>query len=247
MTTPAPVDWDQAARAMDRIASRHGQAKDPHLHKLTAEPHQVLGYLRRYSERMPEEVRRQDVKDGLILRVWMWWEGQRDEAWLLEQASRLEMPNREAGKILNITSRQGVRDRRDRLDALKATGRPDEKWARASRSLKDPELRWRYEHTAEVLDASAIVLEYRDLLVALDASEDECDAEFWISLLADPVEPPGPDRPPTHAYVVAWSNALTAVGKLPFRDVVTLKESAEIQRGVSLAAEFRTRYRDTED
>lgn len=98
--------------AIGRITERRDRVDDPHRYLLNDDPREVLAYLRKHSRGMPEDIRKADVDDGLVLRVWLWWEGETAELWLLDRAEDLGMNRRRVGARLGVTTGQGLVDRR---------------------------------------------------------------------------------------------------------------------------------------
>jgi hypothetical protein len=245
MATPPRVTRAQADDAIERITERRHKVDDANLHMLTSEPAEVLNYLRRYGadpyRHLPaheaQQLREQDVMDGLLLRVWLWWEGNGAERWLLDEAGRLGMRNRRVGAPLGITSRQGIPDRRDRLRTLFSLHRvPDEKIARAERaSLRSPEPQWRARHADAVLNISSVLLDHQGKF------RDHEMISYWLDWLADPVDPPSPGERPKTGYVVAWCRAIETITALGVADGVPADSplGVALQQGRSLAAEYR--------
>lgn len=166
MSTPPRVTAEQMAEAISRIHERHLRIDDPYREELTYEPGQVLLYLRKRGPGQPDGVRADDHFDALMLHVWLWWQHQNREEWLLDTAYALQLRLADVGEVFGIGA-QGVRDRRDRAHALLdegGPGRPDEKVARADRAAgAGPvvgEVAWLAAARVDVLSLAGDVLEW---------------------------------------------------------------------------------------
>jgi hypothetical protein len=137
MTTPPRVTPERATEAVLAIHERHRQIGDPHREEIGYEPADVLDYLRKRGPGLPEGVRVDDLFDAALLHVHLWWRAAERERWLLDTADRLGIARGRFGAIFGMRSRQGFRDRADRLHALldvTGAGRPDERVGRADRA-----------------------------------------------------------------------------------------------------------------
>jgi hypothetical protein len=134
VATPPHVTRTELDAAITRVLWRHRHIDDPHRAGLGTEPRDVLEQLTRGSVALPRWVVAADTLDGLVLSVWLWWEDRRRERALLRRGLHLGLTLGELGTPLGISSPQGLRDRLDRLDALLAFDRPDEKLTRAARA-----------------------------------------------------------------------------------------------------------------
>ncbi|MEU7822949.1 hypothetical protein [Catellatospora sp. NPDC049133] len=121
-TPPRPSDRDMAD-AIERIYERRRRVDDE-FELLSDDPRLVLEYLMRRSGRdLPVGVRAEEVADGLILRHWLWWQGEAFEAWLLASADKAGIPLPRVAVMLGATTGPAVSQRRHRL-SLKLSGRP---------------------------------------------------------------------------------------------------------------------------
>lgn len=115
MTTPprpTPAEYESALR---RIHDRRRAAGDDHPLALSEDPRDVLAYLRRRGRAgLVVDDTGDDITDALTLRLWLWWEGEAAELWLLEAAERLGRNRKAIGAALGIKSGQGVVDRIER-------------------------------------------------------------------------------------------------------------------------------------
>jgi hypothetical protein len=122
MTTPPKVTAADAAAACAAVRRRHTGRDDPREHLLTDDPRDVLRFLRGLGvSRLrddDDDTARHDVEDGLTLRLFLWWEGIADEAWLLAASDRCGLRRRRVGAILGIRSSAGFADRLERDQAL---------------------------------------------------------------------------------------------------------------------------------
>ena len=102
---------------------------------------------------VPRWIQAADHHDAVVLATWCWWEERRRERRLLRQGVALGLSATELGAPLGIRSRQGVRDRLDRLDALLTNDRPDEQLGREARRgarRRDADQSWLDQHRGEV-------------------------------------------------------------------------------------------------
>ncbi|MDR7304610.1 hypothetical protein [Haloactinomyces albus] len=182
MRTPPRVTRQELEAAVQRIHSRRSKVDDQNRELLGNDPASTLDYLRKYTDRdIPSWVRQADVADCLILHVWTWWEDRRRERALLRAGLREGMFLSQLGAPLGISSRQGVRDALDRLEALLEYDRPDEKITRDARRVKqssDARQAWIDDNLDEVRTAAARLLAYSNMVT------DE-DTEWFEELQAD--------------------------------------------------------------
>jgi hypothetical protein len=134
MTTPPRITTNELAETIQHIRRRHAAANDPTWGLITTDPRDVLDYLADYAHNPdnPEGVRSADAVDRITLAVWLWWDDRRREYAALRDALRLLHASQVAA-ALGMTTRQGPRDRLDRLDALLRYDRPNEKLTRDAR------------------------------------------------------------------------------------------------------------------
>ena len=147
--------------AISRINWRHRHVDDPRRSDMGTEPRDVLDYLIKRSVGLPRWVAAADTQDALVLLTWLWWEDRRRERALLRRGLHLGLTATELGAPLGVASRQGLRDRLDRLDALLAFDRPDEKLTRAIRreaAQHDPRQRWVNAHRQRIRSVLAELL-----------------------------------------------------------------------------------------
>lgn len=179
-TTSDGVELDAA---LGRIAQRRRQIDDEGFGKVDAEnPADVLDYLQKSNARLPshlQELGQQDVCDGLVLQVWLWWEDRRREYNLLTAGRRFGVPLSQLGAPLGLGSavrsangnrRRGVQDRIDRLAALLECGRPDGERTRDARRVDrersaavEPEVAWLAKHSERVKAVAGGLLAHYDL------------------------------------------------------------------------------------
>lgn len=83
MVIPRPVSAQDAAAATARILDRRRRLRldsADELADVLDDPRQVLAYLRKHANEVPPDSAQQDVLDGLVLRVRLWWEGEDHDA-----------------------------------------------------------------------------------------------------------------------------------------------------------------------
>lgn len=180
VATPPPVTSADADAAVQRIINRHREVDDPELWKFEEDPAAVLQFLQRHRGGLPPWVVEQDLLDGLVLRVRLWWMGEEAELWLLERAHRLEVPSRLVGRALGVRSRQGVHDRLRlaRRKIARLRGEPERRSADdpPDQTLRAAETRWLRSRHEEILDIAAVVVAHCHLL-------DDEQAE-WVAEIA---------------------------------------------------------------
>jgi hypothetical protein len=190
----------EAGLAISRIANRRAKVDDRNREKLpdstASDPRDVLDYLRKYSgPDIPRWVLQADVCDALTLNNWLWWEDRRRELHFLRAGRDRGLFLSQIGAQVGI-GKQGVLDRIDRLEALLAYDRPDEKITRTSRRAErerqermpaqEAWLRTRHEElhdviTALVDHASRYDVEERDWIDELEI--DGRDGDFSSSTM----------------------------------------------------------------
>ncbi|WP_145984133.1 MULTISPECIES: hypothetical protein [unclassified Pseudonocardia] len=160
MATPPRITDVERDAAITRITDRHTRIDDPRRSELGTDPRDVISWvLDRGTAGVPTAVSAADHQDAVLLSTWCWWEERRRERRLLRQGQQLGLSAAELGAPLGIRSRQGLRDRLDRLDALLAHDRPDEQLtrdARRTRRTRDPQQLWidrHHDHVRAVLAA----------------------------------------------------------------------------------------------
>lgn len=116
MTTPPRPTRDEYDAALHRLHARRRNAGDDHPLALSEDPREVLAYLRQRGRAgLIADATGDDVIDALTLRLWLWWEGEAAELWLLEAAEALGRNRRTVGAVLGLDSGQGMVDRIKRL------------------------------------------------------------------------------------------------------------------------------------
>jgi hypothetical protein len=118
VATYPPVGDVERDAALSRIERRHLRAEDPRWSEAGTEARDVLDYLRARRGQLPSLVTDEDAYDELVLSAWVFWDERRHERELLHHALRRGLSLSQVGRYLGITSRQGMRDYLDRLDAL---------------------------------------------------------------------------------------------------------------------------------
>ena len=107
------------AAALARIHARRRRAHDDHPDALSTDPREVLAYLRKRGRNgLIADATGDDVTDALTLRLWLWWEGEATELWLLEAAEALGRRRKDVGAVLGLTAGQSLVDRIRRTQRL---------------------------------------------------------------------------------------------------------------------------------
>nr|WP_211177971.1 hypothetical protein [Pseudonocardia acidicola] len=181
---------------MARIARRHARIDDPRRSGMGSEPRDVVAYvLGRGPAGVPRWVSAADHADALVLSTWCWWEDRRTERRLLRQGRHLGLSLAELGAPLGITTRQGVQDRLDRLDALLEYDRPDEQLTRTARRearAADARQDWIDAHRDEIRAVLAgLLAQSRRFAEMTTQDEPESDPEDPPGVDDDPPSPPG--------------------------------------------------------
>lgn len=116
MTTPPRPDRAAYDAALARIHDRRRRAGDDHPLALSDDPREVLAYLRQRGRGgLRTDHTGDDVTDALTLRLWLWWEGESTELWLLDAAEHLARNRKTIGAVLGLTHGQSLIDRIARL------------------------------------------------------------------------------------------------------------------------------------
>lgn len=140
MTTPPRPTRSDYEAALRRIHDRRRAAGDDHPLALSDDPREVLAYLRQRGRNgLVVDDTGDDVTDALTLRLWLWWEGEASELWLLEAAEALGRHRKTVGAVLGLDSGQGVVDRIKRLRPK--LGREQVAAAPPAASSRDAEIR----------------------------------------------------------------------------------------------------------
>ena len=229
---PPWVSVDQKDAALDRIRRRHRDDDASYAHLLNEDPWDVLRYLRRRgSAGLLDDADRHDIQDALDVRLWLWWQGEILEVWLLETAATLGLRRSDIGSRLGVTTSQGFVDRLRYKQELLSRGDP----ARQGRppaprgSESDTAIEsWLRIHRRDIRGTAAILLEHENLVddddvidwldeVRRDFTDEVCTvgSVALLSLAADALagvlrcsaprwRPPAPRGPP--AMVVAASH-----------------------------------------
>lgn len=195
MATPPLITAAELEKATARILWRHDHVDDPRRSGLGTDPRDMLDHLTKNSVGVPRWVAADDTLDALVLTTWLWWEDRRRERTLLRRGLHLGLTHTELGRPLGITTRQGLRDRIDRLDALLSFDRPDEQLTRDARraaSAADPRQAWLDAHRDRAVDVIKKLLAQAarlDSTVSGSAADRAtqgraADEDDWLSELA---------------------------------------------------------------
>ncbi|AEA28808.1 hypothetical protein Psed_6727 (plasmid) [Pseudonocardia dioxanivorans CB1190] len=193
MATPPKISAVERDAAIARIDRRHARIDDPRRSELGTDPRDVLEFvLNRGPVGVPRWVAAADHADALVLWTWCWWEDRRTERRLLRQGLSAGLSLADLGAPLGITTRQGVRDRLDRLSGLLEYDRPDEQLTRTARRehrARDARQAWIDDHRDEVRAVLlALLLQARRVLgdggnAEHTAHPDQCashPAQEWL-------------------------------------------------------------------
>lgn len=173
--------------ALLRIHDRRRRAGDDHPLALSEDPREVLAYLRQRGRNgLVTDDTGDDILDALTLRLWLWWEGERTELWLLEAAEALRRKRRPFCIRLGLTHGQSLVDRLNRLRAKIGTA-PKRPTAVAASPLD------------EMIRALAVSLAGHRSDMPEDIAED-----LHLGVITDalPAWPPGAP-PPTEGVLMA--------------------------------------------
>ncbi len=124
MTTPPRPDRAEYEAALRRIHGRRRRAGDDHPLALSEDPRDVLSYLRQRGRAgLIADDTGDDITDALTLKLWIWWEIEAAEVWLLEAAEALGRNRLTVGAVLGLTSGQSLVNRMNRKRATLSPGR----------------------------------------------------------------------------------------------------------------------------
>lgn len=174
MRRPPWVSDSDLRSAIERIHARHERDDNDHRHLLSEDPLEVLTYLQRLGlHGLVGDANGHDVKDGLIVRLWLWWRGEQAEAWLLEQAEVLKLNRRDVGGVLGVKTGQGLVDRLGIKRRMLDAARPHRQKPDASaRTLHDVQQRWVTDHREEIREIAEILVQHWGLVEGDEESED---------------------------------------------------------------------------
>lgn len=161
MRKPPKVTDAQMREARDAIRGRHAGDDNTSTHLLSDDPREVLDYLRR---RGTAGLLNDDIVDALTIRIWLWWEGERTEVWLLEQADRRHL-RAEAGVPLGIHGSQSFAQRLKYKRGLVAADTAEVVDRAPTRQ------RWLAEHRAQIAATAAALVDCWDLVDETTAAE----------------------------------------------------------------------------
>ncbi len=115
---PRPTRQDYDA-ALHRIHDRRRRAGDDHPLALSEDPREVLAYLRQRGHNgLRHDHTGDDITDALTLRLWLWWEGEAAELWLLQAAEALGRKRMTIAAVLGLHHGQSLIDRIKRTQRL---------------------------------------------------------------------------------------------------------------------------------
>jgi hypothetical protein len=186
MRKPPKVTETEMRAALASIRHRHRDDDNTSTHLLDSEdPRDVLAYLRR---RGAAGLLDGDVTAALTVRIWLWWEGERVEVWLLEQAEARGLNRKQTGAPLGITTGWGLVLRLTYKRGLIA----DEAAVAARTNPQLTRAQWLADHRDEILRIARTLVEHRGLLseetaeelstIRADVREGRCTPAFFADL-----------------------------------------------------------------
>jgi len=208
MPRPTTGEYEQA---LHRIHQRRRDAGDDHPLALSEDPREVLAYLRKRGRHgLIEDATGDDITDALTLRLWLYWEGEETELWLLQAAERLGRNRKRIGRVFGFTRGQSLVDRITRI--MEKLGRTPATTAAVPASDNDARIR-----------ALAVALASRRGEMPPEVTED-----FAIDEVADwlhnwPVGAPVPSEGALNALRFLLGALVDVIpAGAPLRDVVDL-------------------------
>jgi hypothetical protein len=129
VTTRPHPEKAEVERIIRLIIARHEKHNDRNLERMPTDLDDaaaMVRFLRRYDgPHLPKDVRRTDGLDVQTLNNFRWWELQSDEKWAIDLTLAMGEYLATVGAQLGV-GKQGLRSRRERLEALLLFDRPDE-------------------------------------------------------------------------------------------------------------------------
>lgn len=162
MWKPPKVSDAQMRVARNAIRARHADDDNTSTHLLSDDPREVLAYLRR---RGGSGLLDADITDALTIRLWLWWEGERAEVWLLEQAEKRRLNRKKVGAVLGLTKGQSLVNRLDYKRDLIADDTADAAEPAPNRK------QWLAQHQDQLAAVAQTLVDYRDRLTEATAEE----------------------------------------------------------------------------
>jgi hypothetical protein len=149
-------------QARDAIRDRHAADDNTSTHLLSDDPREVLAYLRRRGVReLRGDTTGHDVVDGLTLRIYLWWEGERTEVWLMQAGVTLGLTGKTIGAPLGVRSRAGLMKRIEYKLALIAADTVDD--TAADTQSQAGRTKWLADHRDELLAIAGVLVKHWDL------------------------------------------------------------------------------------
>lgn len=191
MTTRPRPDERQYEAALQRIHQRRRNAGDDHPLALSEDPREVLAYLRRRGRAgLVIDDTGDDIVDALILRMWLRWEGDEIELWLLEASEHLGRHRRTVGSVLGLDSGQGLIDLIKRLRIAFGKTRPVTVPMPAPALVTTPVALAAAERDARIRALAADLLARREQM-PLDIADD-----VFVEMLEEELDQWPPGTPP---------------------------------------------------
>jgi hypothetical protein len=166
MYWPPHVSDTDRDTALDRIYRRHRRDDNNYISLLSRDPLEVLTYLRKIGvRRLTGDNDSHDIEDALVLRIWLWQQGEEHELWLLEAAESLRLPRRRIGPILGVSTSQGFVNRiAAKRQRLRANHTDQQTPVEQAPVPADPRQRWVATHLATIQEVAKILVDHWDLV-----------------------------------------------------------------------------------
>lgn len=229
VTTPPRVTKIEVAAALHRIGRRRIDHGDTRWDQVDQEsPAAVLDHVLAHPLDHAGHAAAQDVVDGLVINIWLWWEDRERELKLLRRGIQAGIPKSQLGAPRGIGS-QGVEDRINAHIALLERGRPDHKLTREDRRdqrrdlpPEDPELRWLARHHDWIVEvARGLVQSFFDTGLAGD------EGRSWLYEVREDLA----DDEWSRASIIVMRTAVQAIEAQP--DVVGLHGKTPAKRALA--------------
>ncbi len=200
-----PPEVSDAAKdaALARIHRRHAADDNSYIYLLSEDPLEVLAYLRKRGPRgLVGDEESHDVEDALDLRLWLWWQGEKYELWLLDQVDELGLNRRRVGAHLGVTTSTGLVDRREYKRKLLA--KPTPEGPATTPAGPTPQQRWLADHHRTIHAIASTFVEHWNL-AGEDDEVDDALVEVRRDLTLQPYTPAA-------FTMIGWAvDAMTAV------------------------------------
>lgn len=163
MRKPPRVSPAAKDAALARIHRRHARDDTSYTYLLSEDPREVLAYLRkRGANGLVGDEESHDIEDAIDLRVWLWWEGEEHELWLLDAVDALGLNRRRVGAHLGVGTSTGLVDRREyKRKLLRPTADPASlEPTAAAPGGPSPQQRWLAAHHQAIRAIATTLVEH---------------------------------------------------------------------------------------